>query len=290
MSATPYRSTENQASGDERTSAARPSRMLRVALSYWVFEAALALLVALPVRAVVERAYGQHPDGDAVLFRPGALELTELVYRFDPPTSLFPTLLVTVAVLAVVVGHLPLAGAIAYLDGEEDWARIALRSFFRMIGAFAAFGVVRWLVVIGGVALASWVASSRTELHGEVSAFQWAVASFVPFALLAWALATTEDYAYVAVVKTQRLGDAAGATYAALRRKRLGPALYFGAQLAAQALCIGIASTVAASLGGQGGFALFVLFVVHQCVQLARIGLKVRWLAYVVDEQRRASD
>ncbi len=271
-------------------SVARTSRLLRVSLLYWLFETALALVVALPIRSVAERAYGQHPDGDAVLFRAGSLELTELVYRFDPATSLLPTLVVTVALIALVIGHVPLAAAISYLDEQEDWARVAVRSFFRMLTMFATFGVVRWLALGAGVALAFWVAGARAEAHGEVAAFNWAVASFIPFALLAWAVSTAEDYAYVGVVRTRGLLDAAITTYTALRRKRLAPALYFGAQLAGHALCLGIAASLAASLGGgKGGFALVVLFVAHQLVQLTRIFLKVRWLAYVVDQQRAAA-
>ena len=255
-------------------SVARPSRMLRVALFYWLFEGLLALVIALPVRSVVERAYGLHPDGDAVLFRAGSLELLDLVYRFDPAMSLLPTLVVTVAALALVIGHLPLAGAISYLDEHEDWARVALRSFFRMLATFASFGVLRWLLLGSGAALAFWVAGARAEAHGEVAAFNWGVATFVPFALLAWAVSTAEDYAYVAVVRTSGLLDAAIATHAALRRKRLTPFLYFGAQLAGHALLIAIASAVAASLGGgRGGFALALLFIAHQLVQLARIFL-----------------
>jgi hypothetical protein len=269
---------------------ARPSRMLRVALAYWLFEAVLALVIALPIRSVVERAYGQHPDGDAVLFREGALELTELLYRFDPATSLLPTLLVTVMVMALLLGHVPLASAISYLDGQDDWARAALRSFARMLAAFASFGVLRWLSLGSGLALAFWVAGRRTELHGEVSAFNWGVATFIPFAVLAWSFSVAEDYAYVAVVRTRGLLDAARATYRALRKKRLAPALYFGAQLAGHALLLAIASTFAAALGGgKGGFALVALFILHQSVQLARILLKVRWLAYVVEQQRAES-
>ena len=51
-----------------------------------------------------------------------------------------------------------------------------------------------------------------------------------------------------------------------------------------------MAASFAASLGGgKGGFSLVVLFVAHQLMQLARIFLKVRWLAYVVDQQRAAA-
>ncbi len=270
-------------------SVARRSRMLRVALCYWLFEAVLALVIALPIRAAVERAYGQHPDGDAVLFRAGALELLELVYRFDPATSLLPTLVVTVALLALVIGHVPLAGAISYLDGHDDWSRVALRSFFRMLAAFASFGLLRWLALGAGVAFAFWVAGARVEMHGEVSAGNWGIAAFVPFAVLLWALSTAEDYAYVAVVRTRGLVDAALATRAALRKKRLAPALYFGAQLTGHVLLLAIASSCAAALGGgKGGVALVALFAAHQSVQLARILLKVRWLAYVVDQHRAA--
>jgi hypothetical protein len=263
------------------------SRALRVALAYWLFEAVLSLLIALPVRSMVERAYGAHPDGDAVLFRPGSLELSELVYRFDPAVSLFPTLLVTVAAIALVIGHLPLAGAIAYLDDQDDWARTALRSFFRMLAAFATFGVLRWLVLGAGVALAFWIAGARVELHGEVSAFQWGVAITIPFVLLFWALSAAEDFAYVGVVRAKDSVDAMAATWRTLRTKRVAAMLYFGAVVCGHALLICTASALAASLGGgKAGAALVALFAAHQSVQFARILLKVRWLSYVVQRHR----
>jgi len=265
------------------------SRAIRVALAYWLFEAVLSLVIALPVRSVVERAYGAHPEGDAVLFRAGSLELAELVYRFDPAMSLFPTLLVTVAAVALIIGHVPLAGAIAYLDDQDDWARAALRSFFRMLAAFASFGVLRWLVLGSGVALAFWVAGARVELHGEVSAFQWGVATTIPFALFFWALSAAEDFAYVGVVRTGASFDAAQATWRALRGKRLAAMLYFGAVVAGNVLLIGTASAVAGLLGGgKGGAALVALFVAHQSVQFTRILLKVRWLSYVIGRHRAA--
>src|SRR5690606_3936791 len=43
-------------------------------LLVYFWELAWALLVAAPVHAWARRSWGTHPDGDAVLFRPGARE------------------------------------------------------------------------------------------------------------------------------------------------------------------------------------------------------------------------
>jgi hypothetical protein len=266
-------------------SAARPSRMARVSLGFWLFEAALALVLALPVRAVVERAYGQHPDGDAVLFRDGALELTELVYRFDPATSLLPSLLAVTVVLTAVVGHLPLAAAIAFLDERADWAKRAVASFWRMLVVFVSSLLLRGLVLGAGLALAFWLSGAQTLQRGEVSAFRWGIAAFAPFLLVLWALAVLTDYAYVAVVRTHGLRPALVQMVRAIWPRKAAPLFFYGASLAVQLALLAAGAMVAGSLGGKGGIALVVLFIAHQLVQVGRMVVRVRWLAYVIDKQ-----
>ena len=187
-----------------------------------------------------------------------------------------------VALLAAVVGHLPLAATIAALSRRTDVALAALTSFWRMLVVFAGFGAVRILVLIGGVAFAIWVADSTSVSSGEVAAFRFGVVAFLPFAALLWLTAVIEDYVYVGVVEHTKIRDALLAAWRALRRRTVAPLLHYAARLAGQIALLALSSMISGSLGGQAGSALVVLFIAHQAIQLARIYLKINWLAYVV--------
>ncbi len=89
----------------------RPAAIVFVFLA----EAAWALLVATPVHAWALRAWGNHPDGDAVLFIPGARDL--MVWLGQNDAALAVTVRTAIVLLAVsaVLMQLPLAALVASL-------------------------------------------------------------------------------------------------------------------------------------------------------------------------------
>jgi hypothetical protein len=89
----------------------RPAAIVFVFLA----EAAWALLVATPVHAWARRAWGGHPDGDAVLFIPGARDL--MVWLGQDDAALPVTVRTAIVLLAVgaVLMQLPLGALVASL-------------------------------------------------------------------------------------------------------------------------------------------------------------------------------
>jgi hypothetical protein len=274
------------APSDERARSPRAlpiGKAARILAGYWLFDAVLALFVAMPARAVVDRAYGGHPEGDGALFHAGSLELTELVYRFDPTTSALPSVLLATLLCAAIVGHLPLGVALGSILGKRDVFLRSVAVFPKMVGVYVASGLLKTAVAFGGGALAYFVASGLVDAHGEVSAGTWAIVSATPFLLLYVFLAVIQDYLYVGVVRHDSFRDALMDLRASTRKRRLASLLHYSARNVASLFVLAVGAAIAGALGGHGGFALFVLFAAHQIVQLARIFLRVSWLSYVAN-------
>ena len=81
----------------------------------FVAELAWAFVVATPVHAWARRAWGAHPDGDAVLFAPGGRDL--LVWLGQDDAGLSVTARTTIVLLAVgaVLLQLPFGALVASL-------------------------------------------------------------------------------------------------------------------------------------------------------------------------------
>ncbi|HWL88393.1 MAG TPA: hypothetical protein VNO21_21470, partial [Polyangiaceae bacterium] len=85
----------------------------RMILLVWAWEAIWAFGMVWPIARLVAQTYGDHPDGDGVLFRAGSLELADFLVNVR---SAAPALAGHLAVLlpaGIALGLVPLAALLA---------------------------------------------------------------------------------------------------------------------------------------------------------------------------------
>jgi len=237
----------------------------------------------------VKAAYGEHPLGDLVLFRPGALELTSLVWRarFTPAALVgHATVLVPVALVA---GLLPLAAlitSIAYTTrdlGAPPLPQLARRSL-AALPAFATlllFACVIQMIVLGlALAIGSSLADSFTPGLGEALADQLAILITAPLVLAAAGVGIVHDLSRAAVIRFRVPAVRACAlAWNAFRRHPLSSCWSWTWRTTAGWVPVLAGAVVASRLGGREGAALAILAAMHQLVVGARVALRASWLA-----------
>lgn len=286
------------------------ARKRPVAIAFvFLMELAWALVVATPVHTWARRVWGGHPDGDAVLFGPGARDL--MVWLGQNDAALSMTVRTTIVLLAVgaVLMQLPFGALVASLafgrevdDGGAGQIRsLRLRSALQIgVSAFLPLAVLLVLgsvasiivLVLGGLA-ASGLDHVLTEALGDARSFTVRVVLFAVFAAVAAVIGIVVDLARAAVVRESGLSAASGTASPAwnvmLRgvrialktsRSSLGRATvgWTGRTIVGIAL-IAIGFVAADELGGGSGLSLTLLFVIHQAVVLGRVALRASWMA-----------
>jgi hypothetical protein len=271
------------------TGAMRARRRPFAILFVYAFQATCALAVAWPMTALVRRAYGAHPDGDALLFEPGGLDLLAMLVELLPARSaLVPPLVLGVA-FAAVVGLVPLAALIASLMCARrdrtaprilDVLPIAFRSFGPFAVLLALTLLVRVAVVGVGFGFGALVTAGTERSLGDARAAQLGAAATVLMVALALAVNAAEDVARAAIVRF-RVGALPSIRIAAFVLRGAGLRLLWewAWRGIAGLLLVAMAASLATRLGGRGGATLAFLFVVHQAVVLARVALRASWLA-----------
>lgn len=273
----------------------RPFAFVLYCLWYFVAGA----VVAAPVSIWANAVWGSHPDGDAVLFRPGARELLVWLSGNGPalPIAARTTLLLAGGML--LLHQLPLAMTFAALSsghgsiGTAPRTRTMLRSATSMLASFTLlFAIVSAaeLVTIGaGVALASWIGPSLVSSVGEVPALALRVGITLPFLFAASVLGVEGDVARAHVARNA-IEAPARSTWALTKSslrfavtigKRAFAGAYIGWAWRAAAGCgfVVLGEVVSSALGGKGGSSLTLLFVAHQLVVVGRTALRMSWFA-----------
>ena len=276
-------------------------RPLAIALT-WLWEAAVALIVAWPTASAVHRVYGAHPHGDAALWAPGALDLFNLLVHETAARSSIIVLAALTLLVASIAGLYPLSGlivSIAYAfrvpgGRDTDHGRVSFArapsvraalargasSFtsllLLMVLAVVAQAAVTIVALVAGVALAS-----NLEVRlGEARAEQLGVLLGLLIFAFAAIIGVVHDLARAAAIRF-RVG-AIRATRLGLNTLKRGPASitfsWMWRAIAALAP-IAVGSIVAERLGLRAGAALFTLFVVHQLVVGTRVALRASWIA-----------
>ena len=233
----------------------RPAAIVFVFLA----EAAWALLVATPVHAWARRAWGGHPDGDAVLFIPGARDL--MVWLGQDDAALPVTVRTAIVLLAVgaVLMQLPLGALVASLafgrvppppsdesDASDDTApenaappattmrslrlRGALQigvSAFLPLAVLLVIGSITSLLVLGiGSIAAGALDSAFTDALGDARSFTVRVVVIGIFTAFAAVIGIVIDLARAAAVRESGLaaidGTASPAWNVMFRSLRIG--------------------------------------------------------------------
>ncbi|WP_437727278.1 hypothetical protein [Sorangium sp. So ce861] len=141
-----------------RPAARRPAaheRLGAVAL-YFGYRALASLVVAAPLSVLAAQVVGDHPRGDAILFDPGGLMLSELVRLGAPAAGALAAQLGAGALLAAALGLVPLAVLLAALSQAGPLsAQAVVGRAARALGPLA---------LLWGVALAAQVTAAALVL------------------------------------------------------------------------------------------------------------------------------
>jgi hypothetical protein len=79
----------------------------------WAWQAAFAMLIALPVSSGVSAMWGAAPDGDAALWEPGGFAFLRTVFAAPSLRSLVPSLFLVVLCAVAVLEIVPLGALLA---------------------------------------------------------------------------------------------------------------------------------------------------------------------------------
>lgn len=275
-------------------------RPLAIVLVY-AWQLAWGFVLATPAHAWANRSWGTHPEGDAVLFRPGGYNLVSWFLGTDAALGVVTRTTLVLLAAGVLLSQIPLGallaslatgrGAIGIAPRPATALRASIGSFFPLLVVLVLTSIVQLAIVAGG----AWVASSASRAFlpsiGETPAFGVNMVVLALFVLGACVVGVLGDVARAAVVHdvvtnhdeerrafsriktalvTTRLVSRNALTAASLAwawRAAIGVGLVFGGSAASNVF------------GGQGGGALAALTLIHQAVVLGRTALRASWLA-----------
>jgi len=208
----------------------------------FVAELAWAFVVATPVHEWAGRAWGAHPDGDAVLFAPGGRDLLLWLGQEDAGLSVTARTTLVLLVVGAVLLQLPFGALVASLafgrevaaapsvppanDAEEAHVAAPVVRSLRLVTALK-IGVGAWLPLaallafsallsvivlsLGGI-VSSLMEHSLTASLGDARAFTVRLVVLALFAALAAVLGVIVDLARAAVVREVGVSAAVGAS------------------------------------------------------------------------------
>jgi len=282
-------------------------RRLSVILFVWAWELALAFVVTSPTHAWARRVWGGHPDGDAVLFRPGARALLVWLGQGDAALPVVSRTTMVLVIAGAVASQLALGALLVGIgfarDDDDrpprlrDAVSAATRAFLPL-SALLAFSVLAQGLVVGAGMLASSAVDHRlADRVGDARSFTLRLVVMAAFVVIALVIGVFVDLARAAVARDVALGPegSAGRTRPAWNTMLLGiraaltvvrrgrglprPLLAWAWRATAGVALLGVGWAASGALGGRGGLTLWLLAAVHQGVVLARVALRASWLA-----------
>jgi hypothetical protein len=269
--------------------AMRARRRPGAVIALWAWETVIALIVAWPASALVRSAYGEHPRGDAPLFSPGGLVLTDFLSNASHGIAPVMAVVLVVVLLSAVIGLVPLAGMLVSIafstrllraPGPRATLARALRAF-RPLALVLVLSTVTQAALWGiGFALGNATASGLAERAGEARAQQLGWIVTLLFALLVGLVGVVQDLARAAIVRF-RVRGTQGIRLGLNAFRRAPSTTFWSWAWRALAACLPVVTgaLVADKIGGRGGLALVALLAIHQLIVAARIALRASWLA-----------
>ena len=276
----------------------------------YLYELIFSLVIATPVYAWAQRAWGGHPDGDAVLWQPGGHYLATWVLQ--PETTLAVVSRTTLTLLAVsaIALQIPLGALCASLAFARDddtpglpdprrsmrWTsalRIGMASFMALAGLFVLSLLASGIVAGLGVWASGAMSHRLAEGHGEVKAFEARLAVLAVFGVPLAFVGVIADLARAAIARSAAIATAQGtplpgltllgrgirAGLRAARRSLLPGTVAWAWRALAGLALIAVGYAVTGAIGGRGGLSLVGIWVLHQLIVLVRTALRASWLA-----------
>lgn len=270
------------------TPAIRAQRRPGGVLAFWALRLLAAWLLAAPIAgALGGSGVSRFPEGDALLFAPGATYLMEALRRGLGPLVAG---LQNAAWFAVILGYLslvPLAGLLYALCHAGrlrpgDVARAALEQLapFTLLAGLTL--LAQAAVAVLGIILVSVLRASIYASMDVRSADLWLLGAVGLVLLVVLWVGLVEDLARAALVRHQRgLGSALSRALHTARQRPLAalsawlvPAIWSIAVVAVGALAVG-----RLHVEHGGSWRVLGALALHQLVALALVGLKAQWLA-----------
>ncbi len=285
------------------------TRIMAIVYVY-LAELAWALVVATPVHAWARRVWGDHPDGDAVLWLPGGRDLLAWVGGEDAALGVVSRTTVVLLALGIVAMQVPLGALVASLAFSREGfpgskprgprARTALHvgtsAFWSMSGLLVLGSITGGVVVGIGSLLGSAIDHALAGRLGDARSFQLRLVVLALFVLLACIVGVIVDLARVGVARetglaTMRGSHAPGWTmmlrglrvaFSVIRRSFRAAMLAWAWRVIASLALIGAGYGIAQAIGGKGGSLLLLLWLAHQGIVFGRVALRASWLARAV--------
>ncbi|MCL2724431.1 MAG: hypothetical protein FWD69_08340 [Polyangiaceae bacterium] len=266
----------------------------------YLWQLALGLIIATPVHAWAESVWGAHPEGDAVLFRPGARELLTTIGDIGPALAIATRTSMLLVVASIVLGQLVLGALLASLALGRGPAGIAPRPAQMLRAGAAAWVSMMILLVVAAIGqgiivsvgffVSGLLNRALVSRLGETPAFVVGAVALAIFALIACIVGVVFDVARAAAVRESSLAGsgvsnllitrrAMSAAFRVARRSLVPAIIAWGWRAVLAIAVLGPGYAASSVLGGKGGIALVALFTVHQLVVLARTALRASWLA-----------
>lgn len=269
--------------------AIRARRRPAAIVGVWLFEAAIALMIAWPITRAVASSYADRPDGDAPLFADGG---DALVAWLSDQRAAMASIAATISMgvfAALVLGIVPLImllTSLAYTTQDLRAPRpphllpYVARGFWPMLGVLGASALVQALLGGIGIGLASWACDHFDDRLGEARAGQLWIAIVVIFAAAVAVVGVVADLARASVVRYRHGFFAAVRSGFSAFKKQKAVLVWSWAWRALVGVSLLAGSAlVSARLGGRPGVALAALAGLHQLIVLFRVALRTSWLA-----------
>ena len=263
-------------------------RSVRAVAWLWLWETAIALAVVAPSAVALRSVVGATPDGDAILWQPGALFLGDaLMHQLAAIRPLFTLAALALGVNAIV-GAFPFGAIVASLAFEMPDGR-ALRFDAAALAAARRFGrlllvrLVAFFAILGAALLAMRAAAAARESlessMGAAASDIFAIGVMILGAVVVSVLVMATDIVSVgAAVEDHRW-------WTAFRRSAVIYSHAYRAWFAQFAVggflvALGLLCTEHIPESHKWGFV--AIAVIHQAVIVARACLRVSWLAMLV--------
>jgi hypothetical protein len=227
-----------------------------------------------------------HPDGDAILFRAGALHLSELLRLILPELGALARVSPFVIALVGVVALIPLAALMVALDSDEplstrDWLGDAAAHLprFTLVAGFTL--LLQALLLFVTITVAVQVREALASPAAQKSADLWGVGVALAGLGLVAVFGVLGDLARAAVVRRgARALEAIGIALSTLTSRPLSTLSSWAAP-GAWSLVLVLAATwvsgrIDVSHGGTGR--VLAVALVHQVVLVALVVLRGTWL------------
>jgi hypothetical protein len=258
----------------------------------WAWYALWGFILAWPASRLVAEAYGAHPAADAPIFRPGGLELFDVVIHSQRAFAALRGHVLLVLPVVLLAGLLPLSAlmtSIAYTTRDRRSPRfrqlvVRAAASFKPMLLLLVLATIFELTFVGlGSGLGLWAGEGLTATFGDARADQIGVLITVVFVLLSMTVGVLHDLARAAVIRFQVSGlRAIVLGWNAYRRHPIVSFWSWAWRAAAGVVPIVAGSVVAERLGGRGGAGFLMLVAMHQLVIGARVALRTSWLAKAI--------